>query len=426
MSILIKNTHIIRCGGEKPIVGSIAIKGDTIAHVGVVPDDFAASAVIDGSGFIAMPGLVNAHTHSAMGLLRNLADDLPFADWLFDNIIPAETKLTGEDIYWGALLGIAEMLKSGTTCFADMYLHMDHVARAVEESGIRANLSFGPITSDVRGGGLIVDNEKCTAFMNKWNNSASGRIKTSVEIHSVYLFDEASVSGAAALAKELDATVHIHLSESDSEISQSREKYGLSPVRAAYEFGVFNSNTLAAHCVKIDEDDMALLKRADVNVAHCPSSNLKLANGIAPASRLAELGVNLCLGTDGSASNNNLNMFEEMHLAALLHKGISGDPKRFPAGKVIETATENGAKALGFDNTGVIKPGYKADVILIDANKPHLCPTRDVRAAAVYSAQGGDVDTVIIDGSILLRGGRLLNMDEELIKNKAREIAAEL
>ena len=407
-------------------MGSIAIDGDVILYVGEVPEHFVCDAEIDGSGFVAMPGLVNAHTHSAMGVMRNLADDCTFEDWLFHKIIPAEGKLSEEDVYWGTLLGIAEMIKSGTTCFADMYLHMDSVAQAASETGIRANLSFGPITSNVRGKGLIVDNERLKTFTSRWNGSASGRIKTSMEIHSVYLYDEESITNAVSLAKELNLGIHIHISESDAELSMSEAKYGLSPVKAAHRFGVFDLPAIAAHCVKVDEADMEILRAMKVNPVHCPSSNLKLANGFAPVDRLAELGVNLCLGTDGSASNNNLNMFEEMHIAALIHKGYGKDPKSMPAGRVIKMATENGAKALGFENTGRIQPGYKADIILIDVDKPHICPVHDIKSAAVYSFQAGDVDTVMVDGNLLLKKGELVGMDEGLIMSKVREIAGKL
>ena len=423
MKILIEDTCIITSGGEEPLTGSIAIEDDAIKHLGDVPGNFAADLKIDGSKFIAMPGLVNAHTHSAMGIFRNLADDLSFDDWLFGSIIPAEAKLTEEDVYWGCMLGIAEMIKSGTTCFAEMYLHMESIARAVSEIGIRANLSFGPITSDVRGSGLTVDNERCADFVKQWNNTANGRIKTFVEIHSVYLFDQPSITSAARFAGDLGVGIHIHLSESDFETRRSREMYGLTPIQAADKFGVFEVPVLAAHCVKLDDRDIGLLRDKKVSPVHCPSSNLKLGNGFAPAARLLSEGINLCLGTDGCASNNNLNMFEEMHLAALIHKGSLGGPQAMPAASVIEMATANGAKACGFPDVGELAPGKKADIILINTDAPHLCPMHDARSAVAYSVQASDVDTVIIAGNIVMRGRELLSIDEERVKSKVREIA---
>lgn len=423
MKLLIKNTKIIPTGGATPITGSIAIENSTITHVGEVPKDFTPQREIEGRNLLALPGLVNAHTHSAMGIFRNLADDLSFGDWLFGKIIPAEAKLTEEDVYWGCLLGIAEMIKSGTTCFADMYLHMGSIARAVEEAGIRANLSFGPITSDVRGGGLVVDAQGCSAFIKEWNGAADGRIKTFMEIHSVYLFDKPSITDAALLAKELGVGTHIHLSESITELERSREMYGLTPIQAAHKMGVLDSNVLAAHCVQLDDEDIELLRVNGVNPVHCPSSNLKLGNGFAPAGRMLREGINLCLGTDGSASNNNLNMLEEMHLAALIHKGVSKDPLCVPASQVIDMATTNGALAAGFKDVGKIATGYKADIILIDTNKPHLCPVHDVKSAVVYAMQAADVDTVIINGQVVMQNRQLVGLDEELIMAKVREIA---
>jgi len=424
MKILIKNTKIIKSGAGEPMTGSIAIEGSRIKYVGDVPESFNAVTVIDGGGFIAMPGLINAHTHSPMGILRNIADDLPFDDWLFGKIIPAENKLTEDDIYWGALLGICEMIKSGTTCFNDMYLHMDSIVRAVSETGIRANLSFGPITSGVRGKGLIVETGKCQAFIKNWNDN--GNIKTSMEIHSVYLFDKPSLKEAAGLAKSLGVSIHIHLAESEAEIALANEKYGLSPVAAALDLGILDVPVTAAHCVRLSEHDIEILKRTNVNPVHCPSSNLKLGNGFAPVRRLLDEGLNVCLGTDGSASNNNLNMFEEMHLTSLIHKGVSGNPECIPAAAVIDMATKNGAFALGFDDVGQIAPGNAADIILIDINKPHICPVNNVKSSIVYSVQAGDVDTVIVGGEILMRGRKLLSIDEELVMSKVKEIAGKI
>ena len=423
MKTLIKNTTILPSGLEEPVKGSIAVEGSVIKHLGKVPPDFAADTVIDGGRFVAMPGLVNAHTHSPMCVFRNLADDLSFDDWLFGKIIPAEAKLTAEDVYHCTQLGIVEMIKSGTTCFADMYLHMESIARAVSESGIRANLSFGPITSDLRGGGLVVDMERCAAFTKSWQNAAQSRIKTCVEIHSVYLFDAPSITGAAGLAKDLGLGIHIHLSESGSELARSAEMYGCSPIEAAQRLGVFGVPAIAAHCVKLSEGDIALLREGKVSPVHCPSSNLKLGNGFSPVARLLEEGINVCLGTDGSASNNNLNMFEEIHLAALIHKGNGRDPQCLPASRVLQMATENGAKAAGFADVGRLAPGCKADLILIDVDKPHLCPVNDPKSALVYSVQAADVDTVMIDGRIVMRGRVLTDLDEERIMAEVREIA---
>lgn len=416
MKLLIKNVNIITGEGNCIKNGFIGIEGDKIAYIsdkapeGGIFDD---AETIDGKDGIAMPGLVNAHTHSAMTLLRNFANDMPLEKWLFDNIIPREGQLTAEDIYKGALLGIAEMIKSGTTTFADMYLHMDEVARAVTETGIRANLSRGPITSGVRGNGLSVDTNAYIDYKKRWDNTAEGRIKVCMEIHSVYLFDEPSIREAASLAKSTDSSIHIHLSETKNELNTSIEKYGVKPIEACESFGVFDVPVIAAHCVHLDDDEIKLLKKYKVSPVHNPSSNLKLGSGIARIPEMLKAGLNVCLGTDGAASNNNLDMMEEMHIASLLHKGVSFDPVCVSADETIKMATANGARALGFDDTGVLKAGMKADVIIIDTNKVHLRPLYNPQAAAVYSAQGSDVDTVIVNGKLLMKGRELLTIDEE-------------
>lgn len=417
MNMLIKNVHIIVGNGDTIKDGFIGIDGNKISYVSdKAPEiDFGPDTqVIDAKGAIAMPGLVNAHCHSPMALLRNFANDLPLEEWLFGNIIPAEGKLTPEDVYIGTILGIAEMIKSGVTCFADMYFHMDEVAKAVVYTGIRANLSRGPITSSARGNGMIVDSQAFIDYKNQWHNAADGRIKVSMEIHSVYLFDAEPIENAAKLAKEHNSGIHIHVSETKAEIENSITKYGKNPVKVCEELGVFAVPTIAAHCVHVDDEDMEILKKYNVSPVHNPSSNLKLGSGIAPVQKMLEKGINVCLGTDGAASNNNLNMMEELHLAALLHKGANHDPLATSAKDVIKMATVNGAKALGFEGeVGEIKEGLKADIILIDTNKPHLTPLRDIDTAVVYSAAASDVDTVIVDGKILMQNRKLLTIDEE-------------
>ena len=423
MKMLIKNAQIITSAYEPVLNGSIAVENDEIKYVGEIPECFSADSVIDAHGFIAMPGLVNSHTHSAMGILRNFADDLPFNKWLFDKIIPAEAKLTPEDIYWGCMLGISEMIKSGTTCFNDMYLHMESIARAVADTGIRANLSYGPITSDARGNGFLADYTRCESFIKKHSNS---NIKTSMEIHSVYLYEHDLLKEAASFAKSLETKVHIHLAESESEILFCREKYSKTPFEIAYDTGILGVPVIAAHCVKTINSDIEILKKADVTVVHCPSSNMKLGNGFAPIESFLNENMSVGIGTDGSASNNNLNMFEEMHLTAMIHKGYNNNPECIPASAVIEMATEKGAYASGFLNCGKIASGYKADIILINTQTAHMCPLHDAKAAIVYSAQAGDVDTVMINGKIMMKNRKLLTIDEEMIISRVNDIACRI
>ncbi|MCL2204433.1 MAG: amidohydrolase [Defluviitaleaceae bacterium] len=419
MKILIKNANTPEQG-----ICDIGIEGNAILFVGAGPGDFVADETIDASGCIAIPGLVNAHTHAATTLQRNLADDCAFSQWLFEKVIPFENKLSGEDVYWGTMLAVAEMLRSGTTCFADMYLqpHMGKVAQAVVDTGIRANLCYGPIISAVRGDGQIIDEAGCRAYIDAWNHSANGRIKTYVEIHSLFLYDKEALLGAAALAQSLSLPIHMHLSESVAEQEMIFEKYGKTPAQVCLDLNILDVPVLFAHCVQLNDEDIQLLAAKEVYVAHNPTSNLKLGNGIAPIDKMAKAGITVCLGTDGCASNNNLNLFEEMHLAAILHKGVNKDAQCLSAKDVFEMATLNGAKALGFAQCGRLAPGYKADVVLLDANVPHLCPLGDVTAALAYAAQGADVRDVIVDGQILMRNRELKTVDEEKAMFMARQI----
>jgi len=408
--------------------GNIGIKGGYIEFVNAVGEDlysFNADRVIDGKHRLAMPGLVNAHTHCAMTLLRNLANDLALEEWLYNRIFPLEAKLVPEDIYWGTLLGIAEMIRSGTTAFADMYMHMDMVAQAVTEAGIRANLSRYPVVFSKNGCHEISDDSAgCFEYYRNWNGSANERIKVYIEVHSAYLFNEESLRNASELAERCNTGIHMHLLETARERDESILRYGTDPVQVCNDCGIFNVPVIAAHCVHLSDRDINILKEKDVSVAHNPTSNLKLGSGIARVPMMLEKGINVSLGTDGTASNNNLNMFEEMHIASLIHKGINSNPELINARQAVKMATVNGAKAIGFgDTVGVIKKGMKADIILLNTDKPHFCPMNDPISAVVYSAQGADVDTVIVDGNILMENRELITIDEELIKHKVREIS---
>jgi 5-methylthioadenosine/S-adenosylhomocysteine deaminase len=433
MNVLIKNVDMITAIPEEMCIrnGSIGVRDGRIDFVerdGKEHPEFIPDKVIYGKNRLAMPGLVNAHSHCAMTLLRNYADDMALEEWLFNKIIPAEGKLLPEDVYWGTMLGITEMIKGGITCFADMYLHMEEVVRAVVDSGIRANISKGPIISGIRGNnGNTVDEEGCTEFFKIWHGAANGRIKVYVEVHSVYLYDEKSLRGAAELAARLNTGMHIHVLETAVEKATSMKMYGADSAEVCLKCGIFDVPVIAAHCVHIDDNAMDILKAKGVNAAHNPTSNLKLGSGIARVPEMLAQGINVCLGTDGASSNNNLNLFEEMHLAAIIHKGATQNPLMVDAGQAIRMATVNGAKALGFGNeTGCIREGMKADLILLDTDKPHFTPVNNPMSAIVYSAQAADVDTVIIDGNIVMEGRKLTTIDEEKVKYMAREIAGKL
>lgn len=419
----IVNALIVPVTGKDNIIpgGEIRIEGNQIVYVGPgsdVPEDWEKAETIDASGKVVMPGFVNSHTHAAMTLLRSYADDLPLMEWLSERIWPLEDKLTAEDVYWGTLLCNIEMIKSGTTCFADMYFFMDDTARAVEESGIRASLARGMI-GVAPTAQLALDETK--AFIEKWNGGASGRITTMVGPHAPYTCPPEYLEKVIALAKEYNVGAHIHIAETRTEVDDIRKQYGKTPVEHLNDLGLLDLHVLGAHCVHLTQDDIKIIKEKNVYVAHNPESNMKLASGIAPVPQLLAEGVTVALGTDGAASNNNLDMLEEMRSAALLHKVSSMDPTAIPSYQALEMATKNGALALGLKDVGVLEPGYKADIILIDFEKPHLYPKNDVYAHTVYAAQSSDITDVIIDGRVVMRDGKILTVDEkEVMKNVQR------
>ncbi|WP_291579933.1 amidohydrolase family protein [Clostridium sp. UBA6640] len=421
MNILIKNTIIVTMNNDNEVIykGDIAIEKNRIKYIGEVPKGFIAGKIIDGSNKVVMPGLINAHTHIGMSLIRGYADDMPLWEWISERIWPIEKKYTEKDIYNGDMLSIVEMIRSGTTCFLDMYFSLEQTAKAVEISGMRAVLSKG------LNGEINKDENKfdeVREFKKNWGNRGDGRIKMMVAPHSPYTSSKAYLEKIVDLAKELELPIHVHISESRKEVKDSFEEHGVSPVKYLENLGLFEIPTVAAHCVHISDDDIEILSKYKVSVANNPCSNLKLANGFAPVEKMLNRGVNVALATDSSSSNNNLNMFEEIHTAALINKGINEDPLSIPAIKALEMATKNGAKALFLeDEIGSLEVGKKADMILIDLNKPHLYPRHDIISLLVYSAQGSDVETVIIDGKIVMENYKMKTIDESEVMKRAKE-----
>lgn len=430
IDLLITNVDIITMDNANMVIkgGCIGIKDGSISFISdSIPNNIATKNQINGKGKLAMPGLFNAHSHSAMTLMRNYADDIALEAWLFDNIFPIEAKLTEKDVYWGTMLGISEMVKSGIVAFADMYMFMDEVARAVTESGVKANICKSPVQFFEGGELKRLDKSQGTIdYYNKYHNSADGRIKVFVEIHSTYMFNEKTLSNAAALAKQLNTGIHIHLLETTTEVESSRRDYGMTSVEICKKTGVLDVPVLAAHCVHLTDSDLEIMKEMGCSIAHNPTSNLKLGSGIARVPKMIEMGINVCLGTDGAASNNNLNMFEEMNLSALIHKGVAMNPQLMKAETVLEMGTCNGARALGFGDSGIIKDGMKADIILIDTDKPHFYPKNNLVSAIVYSAQASDVDTVIVDGEVIMENRTFRNIDEERIKYEVDSLSSRL
>ncbi len=422
MGIVLKDILAILPNGEKDEVRKtcIYIEGNRIAAVGEKPKGFREDKVIDGQDRLVIPELINCHTHSYMAFMRNVADDLSFMDWLFGTIDPIEQQMTDEDTYWGACLAIIEMVKSGTTCFNDMQMNIHQTTRAVKESGMRAVISRGLIGSGHDEAGQMRLRQ---AYEERDAAKDCDRLSFMLGPHAPYTCDDEFMRVVSEEAKKNGMRIHVHLSESVSEIEQIREKYGLTPIEMADRNGLFDVPAIAAHCVQVTDEDIAILKGKKVSVVTNPASNMKLGNGFAPIGKMVEMGVNVCLGTDGAASNNSLNMFRELGLLTLIHKGVNKTPQCISAREGFRIATINGAKALGLEEeTGSIEAGKKADLAILDLNTPSLTPRNNLIAGLSYSANGSEVETVIIDGKIVMEDRKVLTMDEELVYKKINEI----
>lgn len=360
-----------------------------------------AEFIIDGDGSVALPGLVNTHTHAAMTLLRGYADDMMLQEWLSQKIWPLEAHLTPADVFWGTRLACLEMIRSGTTAFNDMYFYMADAARAVDESGIRAVLSYGFIdlfNAEKRENECRAT-ENLTAHIRSLNNP---RIKPAVGPHAIYTVSPEGLKWCAEFARDQKIGIHIHLSETEGEVKDCLTRYGMRPAALLDECALLTPGTIAAHCCWLDAAECSLIRTRGASVSHNPASNMKLATGRAmPYPVLSESGVNVCLGTDGCASNNNLDMFEEVKTAALLQKFFWNNPTVLPAHDALLLATENGGKALGF-GTGKLNIGSPADIILVSTHSVCNTPLHNIASNLVYSCNGGAVDTTICDGKVLM------------------------
>ena len=384
-----------------------------------------AREVIDASGCIVMPGLVNTHTHLPMVLFRGLADDLPLMTWLNDHIFPAERRFINRDtVYAGSLLAIAEMILSGTTTFCDGYFFEDSVAKAAIEAAVRGIVAQGfvdfPTPDQPTPSRHAAVAEK---FLQKWRDT-SPLVTPALVCHSSYICSPQTLQTIKTAARRNGALFLIHLAETREEVSLLRERYGRKPVHHLQDLDLLDKATIAAHCVWIEADELDLLAHFGVKVAHNPESNMKLAAGVAPVPGMLRRGIDVGLGTDGSASNNNLDLFGEMAMCAKLHKAFASDPTLLKAEKVVEMATLGGARVLGMaDRIGSITPGKRADIILVNTNKPHLTPLYNPFSHLVYAASGADVETSIIDGKVVMRERRLLTIDLDGVMGEVRKIA---
>ncbi len=435
--ILIRNARILPMtspeaeSGVSPGIrmienGSLAVAGDTIAALGTAEEmtDWTADRVIDAENGLLLPGLVNAHTHAAMTCFRGLADDLPLMSWLNDHIFPAEARLRPEIVKAGSLLAAAEMMLSGTTCCCDMYLYEDSVAAAMAEAGMRAVVGEVLFDFPSPAYGEIEKGFAHTArLLEKWKGHPL--VSVAVEPHSPYLCAPELLEHAAGLAREHEALIVIHVSETKTETARINEKYGCSPVAHLHGLGVLGPDLLACHCVVLSAEDIALLADHEVKVVHNPESNMKLASGIAPVPDMLDAGICVALGTDGAASNNDLDLFTEMDTTAKLHKAARLDPSVMPASAVLRMATVDGARALGLDRfIGTLVPGKQADMILVRTDAPRMTPLYHPDSALVYAASGADVDTVLIAGRVVVDRRRVTTMDLDAVRAGVREIAA--
>lgn len=423
MNILVKGASVLQPDYTTK-VADIAITDDKIVAVGELPAGFVADNTINGKDKFAVPGFVNTHTHASMTLLRSYADDLALMDWLNNHIWPVEAKMVEKDIRVGGELAVLEMIKSGTTAFLDMYgPYLESVIDVTAKAGIRGVFSRGPI-GFIPGQDKVLD-ENAVMYKN-YNGTADGRITVAMGVHAPYTCPPEFCEKAAGLAKDNGMHMHIHMSETQDEINQMQEKYGKRPFKYIEETGLFDVPAIAAHCVWLDDEDFAIMKKHNIAVAHNPASNMKLASGIAPVPRMLKEGITVGLGTDGTSSNNNLDMLEEIRLAAILHKVNELDPLSVPAAEALKMGTETGAKAIWLDDTGVIAPGKKADIVLYDLNRPEWYPRHNLVSLLVYSASSASADTMICNGKVIMEKGKVLTMDEERILHEAQEAAMAL
>lgn len=425
-SIRIRNLHVVTLDDQGTILESadLVIQDGRILHLGAVPDGDVVEEIVDGYGKVALPGLVNSHCHSPMTFERGWAEDLPFDRWLNEKIWVGESALTSDDVYWGAALAACEMIRSGTVAFNDKYFYMDRVAEVVGESGMKAGLTwtvFGIGEESEIGRNL----EGTVDWIKETHDSFGGRIRTFLGPHSPYICPPDFIERVVVYAHELGQGIHLHVAESQEQVQQSLERHGKRPVQHVNSLGVFDvpGGCVAAHCLAIDEEDTQILVEKDVNVPHCPITYMKLAMPFPSLKARIEAGVNVCLGTDGPASNADMDMFATIRQTALIHKYQTEDPEMIPGDSALRMATKASARALGFEKMGSLEIGAPADLILINLDVPHMRPIHSLIANLVHSAKGSDVTDVMVDGRWLMRNRELKTLDEERILAEAESHA---
>ena len=417
-SVTESDVTIDRDAGRILAVGDDAVPGAEDAPA-------TADETLDAEGSLVVPGLVNAHTHVAMTLLRGYADDKPLDAWLREDIWPAEAELTDDDIEAGAALGALEMIRSGTTAFADMYFAMDRVAEVVDRAGLRARLGHGVVTVGKDEADARADVEESLAVARELDGAADGRIRTAFMPHSLTTVGEAHLREGVAEAREAGVPVHLHANETTDEVDPIVDERGERPIAYAAGLDALGPDDFFAHGVHLDDGEIDRLAEAGTAIVHCPASNMKLASGMAPVQRLRDAGVTVALGTDGAASNNDLDVFDEMRDAAMLGKLAADDAAAVPAEAVVEMATAAGADAPGLPG-GRIEPGAAADLAVVDLDVPHLTPVHDPVSHLAYAARGSDVRHTVCDGEVLMRDREVLTLDAAAVRERAASAAADL
>ncbi|MCP4667313.1 MAG: amidohydrolase [Deltaproteobacteria bacterium] len=424
VDILIKNGVILTMDATNSILekGFLCIRDDAISYIGRNQEDaFRPEKIVDARGGLILPGLVNGHTHAAMSLFRGLADDLPLMEWLNNYIFPVESRMDADFVFIGTLLACAEMMLSGTTTFCDMYLFEDEVAKAAHKAGMRCLVgevlydfpspNYGPLEKGLQYSEWLIG---------KWRDDPL--VSVAIEPHSLFTCSPDLLASANELALKHKVPLVMHVAETEKEITEIKEKFGKKPIEHLDSLGLLGPHFIADHCVHLEEADIAKMGAWGVKVIHNPESNMKLASGVAPVPEMLSHGLTVGLGTDGCASNNNLDLFTEMDMAAKLHKIHTMDPTVMDAVTVLRMATIEGARALGLGTiTGSLEIGKKADIIIVDMEKPHLTPLYNPYSHLVYAARGNDVSHTIINGRMVMEDRKLLTLDLEEIMTRAKE-----
>ena len=425
MSLFIRNARVLQTtlAGEARVLDGqdVAIRGNAIASVQPTgaPPPPDAGEILEANGQLLMPGLINCHAHVPMVIFRGLAEDVSLETWFNEYMWPLESNLQEEDVYWGMLLGMVEMIEAGVTCVADHYFFMDRAAEAVRQAGTRAALGWAAFGSQG-----IAALDRTAEFCRRWQGAADGRITTWMAPHAPYTCDDDFLRAARDRAADLGVGIHVHVAETRGQTEAHVQKRGLTPIRLLDELGILKLPTILAHAVGATEDDLRLLADRPAGVAHCPKTYLKLAMGIAPVHAMRRAGVAVGLGTDGAVSNNTLDVWESMRLMALTQKEATGAPENLTLGETLAIATRGSAQVVGLgDRLGSVEPGKLADLILVDLDGAHHQPLHSVPASLVYAARAADVRTVIVDGQMLMRDRRLLTLDKgEIIRQVNRSL----